>query len=239
MDCLSLCPYKENPLNIIIEPTHLLQPHNDPQLLEWAETIRRVPGSWEGVEAEFPEVSGRALRSLLLNAPTVEPLLATPTFERVAKLFTPNKLFSVYHALLRGNEECWNELNRDPIPQFVAIRNRRAPIESVLALIYVIVSIRDLWDLTPSQDTYTQFILGNAVERLTRTVQTLSHLDSAKDPLRFVYLRSYIDGSHPDEIVMMVDAKVYSEYLNAGYTNEQLLERAKEFNTQTLFTRQI
>jgi len=226
-------------MQIFIEPTHLMQPHHDSALSEWTGTIKRPVGHFDTAGKVFPSVSGRALRSLLLNAAASEPILATPTFELVAKQYTPSKLFAVYHALILDEESAWNELRRESAPQFVNFRNRRIPLDALLALTYLLVAISYIWKLTPEQETAVQFLLGRCAEGIDRAVSTLSHLESVQDPLRSIYTRSYSDGSRPDETVAVVDAKVYAAYLAAGYTDAQLIARIEAGANNNIFVRQV
>jgi len=226
-------------MQIVIEPTHLLQPHHDVGLMEWTNTIRRVVGDFQVACKDFPPVSGRALRSLLLNAGTAEPMLATPTFEAIAKQFTPAKLHAAYHAFIRNEESAWNELRRDPSGQFIQFRNRRVSLDAVIALTYILIGIREIWDLSESQEDGVDFLMGRCAEAIDRACQALSYMESAIDPLRFVYTRSYIDGTKPDEIVAIVDAKVYVQYLGSGYTDDQLIERIRREAETNIFVRQV
>lgn len=226
-------------MQIFIEPTHLMQPHHDSALSEWTGTIKRPVGHFDTAGAVFPSVSGRALRSLLLNAATSEPILATPTYELVAKQYTPSKLFAVYHALILDEESAWNELRRESAPQFVNYRNRRIPLDALLALTYLLVVISYLWKLTAEQEQAVQFLLGRCAEGIDRAINTLAHLESVKDPLRSVYTRSYTDGSRPDETVAVVDAKVYATYLASGYTDAQLIARIEATADNNIFVRQV
>lgn len=226
-------------MQIIIEPTHLMQPHHDDSLITWTGTIKRTPGSFDRVAALFPTVSGRALRSLLLNAANVEPQLATPTFELVAKQYTPTKLFAVYHAMVLDDESTWNELRREPAAQFVNFRNRRVPLDALLALTYLLVAIRDIWTLTLPQEEAVGFLLGRCTDALDKAINTLTHLETTIDPLRLVYIRSYLDGSRPDETVAVVDAKVYSNYLSSGYSDAQLFDRIHAMVDSSIFIRQV
>lgn len=226
-------------MQIVIEPTHLLQPHHDTGLMEWTNTVRRVVGEFNQLCNCFPAVSGRALRSLLLNAPTSEPMLATPTFETIAKQFSPNKLHAAYYAFIRNDETAWNELRRDPSGQFVTFRHRRVSLDAVIALTYMLVGIRELWTLSEEQEDGVDFLLGRCAEAIDRACQSLSYMESSVDPLRFVYTRSYLDGTKPDEIVAVVDAKVYAHYLGSGYTDDQLLERIRHEAETTIFVRQV
>lgn len=226
-------------MQILIEPTHLLQPHHDTGLMEWTNTVRRVVGDFNQLDGCFPPVSGRALRSLLLNAPTAEPLLATPTFEAIAKQFSPNKLHAAYYAFVLNDESAWSELRRDLTGQFVKFRHQRVSLDAVIALTYILVGIRELWTLSEAQEDGIDFLVGRCAEAIDRACQSLSYLESSNDPLRFVYTRSYLDGTRPDEIVAVLDAKVYAQYLGSGYTDDQLLERIRHEAETTIFVRQV
>jgi len=226
-------------MQIIIEPTHMMQPHHDVGLMEWTNTIRRAVGDFETACKDFPIVSGRALRSLMLNAGISEPMLATPTFELIAKQFTPAKLHATYHAFIRNDESAWNELRRDPSGQFAQFRNRRVSLDAVIALAYILTAIREIWDLSDDQEDGLDFLIGRCAEAIDRACQTLSYMESSNDPLRFVYTRSYLDGVMPDEIVAVVDAKVYVNYLSSGYTDDQLLDKIRRESETNIFVRQV
>jgi hypothetical protein len=226
-------------MNVVIETQHMLRVHKDKALMEYLQHVPRAFGNYDDANRLFPKVSGRALRSLLLNAPMHVPELATPTFEAVAAQYTPMALHPVYHALVLGEQAAFDEFTKKIQSQFGFYRNRRIGMDLLLALLYLLVSMKHTWNLSTEQENTLNYLLSRVSDSIKHGTQALSGLEANLDPIRVVYIRSYRDGSKPDEVVAIADAKVYADYLAAGYTVEQLLERIAKRDTTSLFVRKV
>lgn len=226
-------------MKIIITSAHMLQAHKDRALIAYLETIEHHYGNYDAMAELFPRVSGRALRSLMLNAPMLVPELATPTFEYVAANFTPMTLHPVYHALVLGDQNSFDEFNKKIQTQFGFFRNRQVGLELLIALLYLLTAIQKTWTLNKAQEDAIKFLLFRAAESIRYALEALRGLDANLDPIRAVYVRSYRDGSEPDETVAVADAIVLAKYLTEGYTMDQLIERVAKRDTSTMFVSKV
>lgn len=222
-------------MKITIESQHLSRVHVDHNLLHYVSTIPRVHSSFNNYDGLFPTVSGRALRSLLLNAPSLVPELNTPTFEEIAHQYTPVKLHPIYHGLVLNQETSMDELLQSVQPTFGFYRNRRVGLPALLALLYVLVSIRASWVLNDKQLEGINYLLWRAAQTIQASSSSLQYLEASMEPVRATFIRRMRDQSKPDEVVVVVDATVYAAYLKAGYTEKQLIERVAARDTSSLY----
>lgn len=222
-------------MQITIESQHLTRVHVDRALLDYVGKIPKVHANFSDFDGLFPTVSGRALRSLLLNAPTLEPELNTPTFEEIAHYYTPMRLHPVYHGLVLDQENSIDELTQSVEPIFGFYRNRRIGLPALVALLYVLVSMRDTWKLTDRQREAIDYYLWRVAYTIQASANSLMHLESTLEPVRALYIRRMRDQSKPDEIIVVVDAVVYAAYLKAGYTEAQLIKQVGSRDTASLY----
>lgn len=178
----------------------------------------------------FPyiEISAVEIRCILSNLTKDFIYSECKSLHHILETFSLAKLEQTYNAVILDIPDAVGGLTRAPMVQFGIYRNRRLPLDAMVAGWFILTGM--LQDQRYAEISYE---LGEVRSRLAKTIigalSVVAGQAANNQPVRVIYnnLVVYTDtGLLGDrELRIVVDAEIYKRYQEEGYTDEQLIAR--------------
>lgn len=213
---------------VIIEQLDLPQPYKDKAFVGF---INEQAGAWNWIPSSaphvFPNQTPGELRDALLAVITDNPLLDTPTYHWIRDNYSKDRIYDVYYGLLQRKEKQLLILGKKPLYQFAVVDNQRFLLTDVICALYLLY--HRLYRVP--EDSLTATLIGRQISQYAGAIQkafgVLSYADASLNPARLIYnkcLTSRSTGEQTFSRIVAVDREIYSRYLQAGYTEQSLVE---------------
>lgn len=176
----------------------------------------------------FLPITAIEIRCLLDNLTKDSIYAESKSLHHILETFGLGKLEQSYNSVVLNTAEAIAALTRSPLIQFGVYRNRRLPLDALVAGWFILTGM-----LQSPKYTDLVYDINELRSRLARSIisalKVIAGQADQNQPVRVIYnnLVVYTDtGQMGDrELRIVVDAEIYQRYLEQGYTDEQLIAR--------------